>query len=288
MPPSRWKTPSSSKSLLESHRQIIDRPRKACSWLAEPGHGSPALDDSPRRPHRAGHSDVGRKRHRQRSRQPVDPLSKPAPRSSVHRRQLRRDHRNAARNELFGHEKGAFTDARETRPGKFEIASSGTLFLDEIGDLSLAGQAKLLRVLEEKIVVHVGGSKKIHTDVRVIAATNQDLADLVRQKRFREDLYFRLNVVTLVLPPLRERPADIIPLAEFFLREFSRHAHRKVPKLAASARHRLESHPWPGNIRELRNLCERLAYLHPTDKVEAEDLAFVLSPAATAPALDRG
>ncbi len=119
----------------------------------------------------------------------------------------------------------------------------------------------------------------------MIAATNQDLADLVRQKRFREDLYFRLNVVTLVLPPLRERPADIIPLAEFFLREFSRHAHRKVPKLAASARHRLESHPWPGNVRELRNLCERLAYLHPTDKVEAEDLAFVLSPAAARPTL---
>ena len=108
-------------------------------------------------------------------------------------------------NELFGHEKGAFTDARETRPGKFELASGGTLFLDEIGDLSLAGQAKLLRVLEEKIVVHVGGSKNIHTDVRVIAATNQDLAELVRQKKFREDLYFRLNVVTLVLPPLRER-----------------------------------------------------------------------------------
>ncbi|HEY4312768.1 MAG TPA: sigma-54-dependent Fis family transcriptional regulator [Pirellulales bacterium] len=188
-------------------------------------------------------------------------------------------------NELFGHEKGAYTDAGETRPGKFELASGGTLFLDEIGDLSLAGQAKLLRVLEEKIVVHVGGLKNIHTDVRVIAATNQDLADLVRHKKFREDLYFRLNVVTLVLPPLRERPADIIPLAEYFLREFSRHAHRKIPRLAASARHRLETHPWPGNVRELRNLCERVAYLHATDKVEAEDLAFVLSPTTERPAL---
>jgi transcriptional regulator with GAF, ATPase, and Fis domain len=187
-------------------------------------------------------------------------------------------------NELFGHEKGAFTDAGETRPGKFELASGGTLFLDEIGDLSLAGQAKLLRVLEEKIVVHVGGSKNIHTDVRVIAATNQDLADLVRHKRFREDLYFRLNVVTLVLPPLRERPADIMPLAEYFLRDFSHHARRKiVPKLAPSARHRLESHPWPGNVRELRNLCERLAYLHATGTIEADDLAFVLSPTVERP-----
>jgi len=188
-------------------------------------------------------------------------------------------------NELFGHEKGAFTDAGETRPGKFELASGGTLFLDEIGDLSLGGQAKLLRVLEEKLVVRVGGSKNIHTDARVIAATNQDLAELVRQKKFREDLYFRLNVVTLMLPPLRDRPADVMPLAEHFLREFSRHAHRKMPKLSAGARHRLETHPWPGNVRELRNLMERVAYLHASDKVEAEDLAFVLSPSSTRPTL---
>ena len=103
--------------------------------------------------------------------------------------------------ELFGHEKGAFTDAHEARPGKFELASGGTLFLDEIGDLSAGGQAKLLRVLEEKVVVRVGGSKSIHTDARVIAATNQDLAEMVRQKKFRQDLFFRLNVVTLTLPP---------------------------------------------------------------------------------------
>ncbi len=124
--------------------------------------------------------------------------------------------------ELFGHEKGAFTDAHESRPGKFELASGGTLFLDEIGDLSLAGQAKLLRVLEEKVVVRVGGSRPIHTDARVIAATNQDLADMVRQKRFRQDLYFRLNVVTLELPPLRERGDDVMLLAEHFLDDFCR------------------------------------------------------------------
>ena len=182
--------------------------------------------------------------------------------------------------ELFGHEKGAFTDAHEARPGKFELAAGGTLFLDEIGDLSRGGQAKLLRVLEEKVVVRVGGSRPIHTNARVIAATNQNLADMVREKRFREDLYFRLNVVTLDLPPLRERGDDILLLAEHFLNEFSRKARRKPPKLSATARKRLLQHAWPGNVRELRNLMERLAYLSQGDKVEAEDLAFILSPGA--------
>ena len=182
--------------------------------------------------------------------------------------------------ELFGHEKGAFTDAHEARAGKFESASGGTLFLDEIGDMSLSGQAKLLRVLEEKTIVRVGGSKSIHTDVRVLAATNQKLAELVRAKRFREDLYFRLNVVTLELPPLRERGDDVMLLADYFLREFSRRAGRRPPRFSASARKRLESHTWPGNVRELRNLMERLAYLSSGERIEAEDLAFILSPAA--------
>jgi Nif-specific regulatory protein len=187
--------------------------------------------------------------------------------------------------ELFGHEKGAFTDAHEARAGKFELASGGTLFLDEIGDMSLAGQAKLLRVLEEKTIVRVGGSRPIHTDVRVLAATNQKLAELVRAKRFREDLYFRLNVVTLELPPLRERGDDVMLLAEHFLREFSRRAGRRLPKFSAAARKRLESHTWPGNVRELRNLMERLAYLTSGDRIEAEDLAFILSPSASTPSL---
>ena len=142
--------------------------------------------------------------------------------------------------ELFGHEKGAFTDAHEARAGKFEAASGGTLFLDEIGDMSLAGQAKLLRVLEEKNVVRVGGSREIHTDVRVLAATNQKLAELVRAKRFREDLYFRLNVVTLELPPLRERGDDVLLLAEHFLHQFCRQAGRRTPKFTAAARKRLD------------------------------------------------
>jgi Nif-specific regulatory protein len=182
--------------------------------------------------------------------------------------------------ELFGHEKGAFTDAHEARAGKFELAAGGTLLLDEIGDMSLAGQSKLLRVLEEKTIVRVGGSRPIHTDVRVLAATNQKLAELVRAKRFREDLYFRLNVVTLELPPLRERGDDVMLLAEHFLREFCKRAGRRVPKFSAAARKRLESHTWPGNVRELRNLMERLAYLSSGDKIEAEDLAFILSPSA--------
>ncbi len=180
--------------------------------------------------------------------------------------------------ELFGHEKGAFTDAHAARPGKFELANGGTLFLDEIGDLSAGGQAKLLRVLEEKVVVRVGGTATIHTDARVIAATNQNLAQMVREKRFRQDLYFRLNVVSLELPPLRERREDVIVLAEHFLEDCSRKARRTPPRLASQARKRLEHHDWPGNVRELRNLMERLAFLCPEDEITADDPALTLTP----------
>ena len=180
--------------------------------------------------------------------------------------------------ELFGHEKGAFTDAHEAHAGKFELASGGTLFLDEIGDLSPGGQSKLLRVLEEKLVVRVGGSKSIHTDARVIAATNQDLAVMVTEKKFRQDLYFRLNVVTLQIPPLRQRPEDILPLAEYFLNDFCKKARRPMPQFTEAARRRLVGHPWPGNVRELRNLMERLAYLSPADEIEADDPSLVFIP----------
>ena len=179
--------------------------------------------------------------------------------------------------ELFGHEKGAFTDANETRAGKFEVASGGTLFLDEIGDMSLGGQAKLLRVLEEKVVVRVGGSTPIPADVRIIAATNQNLGELVRQKKFREDLFFRLTVVTVDMPPLRERGDDVLVLAQHFLKNFCREAKRKVPTFSADARKRLLHHQWPGNVRELRNMMERLAYLTSGDKIEGDDLAFILT-----------
>jgi len=187
--------------------------------------------------------------------------------------------------ELFGHEKGSFTDAHDRRIGKFELASGGTLFLDEIGDMSLNGQSKLLRVLEEKTVVRVGGSQPIHTDARVIAATNQNLADMVREKKFREDLYFRLCVVTLELTPLRERGEDVMLLAEHFLRDFCAKARRKMPKFTAAARKRMLSHGWPGNVRELRNLMERLAYLMQEDKIDADDLNFILSPGKPEPSL---
>lgn len=188
--------------------------------------------------------------------------------------------------ELFGHEKGAFTDAVSERAGKFELASGGTLLLDEIGEMSTGGQAKLLRVLEDKVVVRVGGSKQIQTDVRVIAATNQDLVKLVREKRFREDLYFRLNVVTLQLPPMRERGEDVIVLAEFFLEQFGHQIGRPPPKLSDSARRRLLAHAWPGNVRELRNLMERVAYLTSGAVVEEADLAFVLSPLSSGDVLN--
>ncbi|MBX3421871.1 MAG: sigma-54-dependent Fis family transcriptional regulator [Pirellulaceae bacterium] len=183
--------------------------------------------------------------------------------------------------ELFGHVKGAFTDAVQDRAGKFELASGGTLLLDEIGELSLSGQAKLLRVLEEKLVTRVGGERPIHTDVRVVAATNQDLAKLVREKRFREDLYFRLNVVTLQLPPLRERGDDVVVLAEHFLLQFAHQIGRRPLALAPSAQRRLRLHSWPGNVRELRNLMERVTYLVGGDIVEETDLAFVLAPGSS-------
>jgi Nif-specific regulatory protein len=177
--------------------------------------------------------------------------------------------------ELFGHEKGAFTGAVDARAGKFEAASGGTLFLDEIGDLSAGGQAKLLRVLEEKAVYRVGGTAVIPVDTRVVAATNRNLAESVRAGKFREDLFYRLTVVTLDLPPLRERRDDVMLLAEFFMIQFCKDAGRKPLKFAAEAKKRLEQHEWPGNVRELRNLIERVAYLCPHDKVDASDLAII-------------
>ena len=208
---------------------------------------------------------------------------------SLHYQGPRRDHPFVAVNcaavtetllesELFGHEKGAFTEARELRQGKFELAEGGTLFLDEIGDMSAGGQAKLLRVLEQKVITRVGGSQSIRTNVRVIAATNVNLAQAVHSKKFREDLYYRLSVVALELPALGERPEDILPLAEHFLEVFCAQARRPRLAIAPDARTRLASHPWPGNVRELRNLMERIAFLCPGERIEASDLAFILSP----------
>ena len=180
--------------------------------------------------------------------------------------------------ELFGHEKGAFTDAHATHIGKFELAQGGTLFLDEIGDMSPGGQAKLLRVLEEKVITRVGGTQSIPVNVRVIAATNANLTEMVREKKFRQDLYYRLSVVTVEIPPLRDRPEDVIPLADHFLTRFCRQANRPKLLFADDARKRMQSHTWPGNVRELRNLMERVAFLSAGKIVEVSDLAFILSP----------
>ncbi len=183
--------------------------------------------------------------------------------------------------ELFGHEKGAFTGADQTKAGKFEQASGGTLFLDEIGELSETGQVKLLRVLEQRVVTRVGGSEEIPIDVRVIAATNRDLAERVREGEFREDLFYRLSGVSVVLPPLRERGDDVIELAEFFLETFAREHGLPVKQLGDDAKEALRRHSWPGNIRELRNMMERMAFLVPSTVIGANDLTW--QPSVRAP-----
>jgi len=180
-----------------------------------------------------------------------------------------------AESELFGHEKGAFTDAIQTRPGKFELAGKGTLFLDEIGELTPACQAKLLRVLEDKTFVRVGGSIPLTSEARILAATNQDLGALVREKRFREDLYYRLNVVTIELPPLRARKEDIPILARYFLQKFCGPLRRPVPRLTPAAEKALCDYSWPGNVRELRNAMERIAYLVPGEEIDVADIDFL-------------
>ncbi len=169
--------------------------------------------------------------------------------------------------ELFGHEKGAFTSAVSTRQGKFEMAHGGSIFLDEIGDMSLEMQAKVLRTLEEQEFQHVGGSKSIKVDVRVIAATNKDLEKALKDGKFREDLYYRLNVVLLKLPALRERKEDIIPLAEYFMGD-------KAKKISPKAQNLLLSYDWPGNVRELRNYIERAVVLGDGEVIQPEDLPY--------------
>jgi DNA-binding NtrC family response regulator len=172
--------------------------------------------------------------------------------------------------ELFGHVKGSFTGATSDRSGAFRDAENGTLFLDEIGDMPLAMQAKILRALQEQVITPVGG-KPARTTARVIAATHQDLSKLVATKEFREDLYYRLNVVPIAIPPLRERPSDIIPLAEHFL-ALSASSGRSQRQLSSAAVEKLSRHGWPGNVRELRNVIERACVLTRGDVIEAGDI----------------
>jgi two-component system nitrogen regulation response regulator NtrX len=191
--------------------------------------------------------------------------------------------------ELFGHVRGAFTGAVSDRRGKFEIADGGTIFLDEIADMSLKTQAKVLRVLQEQTMDAVGGTNRIRVDARVLAATNKDLQGEIRAGRFREDLYFRLNVIPIFVPPLRDRQEDIPLLADHFMAEFAREYGRRAKNFERSAVTVLQHYAWPGNVRELRNVIERLIIMVPGDVISTLDLGFLESsglmrpPAAEVP-----
>ena len=174
--------------------------------------------------------------------------------------------------ELFGHVKGAFTSASETKHGKFELANGGTIFLDEIGNVGINIQAKLLRVIQEREIVKVGGSQKVELDVRIVAATNRDLEKDMREGRFREDLFYRLSVIPINLPPLRERRADIPMLADYFLDKFAAKRRRCISCISDDAMRSLQAYDWPGNVRELENAIERAVVLADGDTIQPADL----------------
>jgi len=181
--------------------------------------------------------------------------------------------------ELFGHEKGAFTGALTMRKGRFELASGGTIFLDEVGDFSPATQIKLLRVLQEREFERVGGSNTIKVDVRIIAATNRDLDKLIEESKFRSDLYYRLNVFPIHLPPLRERKSDILLLADYFVEKYSKAMHKDVRRISTPAIDMLMSYHWPGNVRELENVIERAMLLSTDDVIHGHHLPPTLQTA---------
>jgi two-component system nitrogen regulation response regulator NtrX len=190
--------------------------------------------------------------------------------------------RDLVESEMFGHERGAFTGATQSRAGRFELAHRGTLFLDEVGDLGPEAQAKLLRAIESQEIQRVGGNKVIKTDVRIISATNHDLIAAVKSGSFREDLFFRLNVIPLALPPLRARREDIVPLVHHFSEQFFQRTGRARPVWRSDALGLLQEHSWPGNVRELANVVERLAILHPGTEITSRELAEVLPAGRTA------
>ena len=187
--------------------------------------------------------------------------------------------------ELFGYEKGAFTDAKAQKRGLFELADKGTLFLDEIGEIPVLLQAKLLRVLEDQCLRRLGGLQDIHIDVRIIAATNKNLREAVREGAFRQDLYYRLNVIQLVVPPLRERPQDILPLAHFFIDRYNWKFKRMIEGVAPEAESLLLSHDWPGNVRELRNAIERAMILEESGFISVASLPIAIRGSETAAAV---
>jgi transcriptional regulator with PAS, ATPase and Fis domain len=185
--------------------------------------------------------------------------------------------------ELFGHEKGAFTGAHSRKPGKFELAHGGTLFLDEVGSLRVDLQAKLLRALQEREIERLGGTRTIQVDVRVIAATNTDLRQAIRARTFREDLYYRLHVVPLGVPPLRERKSDLPDLAAHFVRKYSREFKKDVRGLSRGALLALDGYDWPGNVRELENIIERSVALATRPVIRLDDLPLDLAMNEVAP-----
>jgi two-component system nitrogen regulation response regulator NtrX len=184
---------------------------------------------------------------------------------------------------MFGHERGSFTGATQARVGRFELANNGTLFLDEIGDLSLDAQAKLLRAIEAKEIHRVGGNKSIRVDVRIIAATNHDLARAVKDGAFRDDLFFRLNVIPIALPPLREREGDVRQLVHHFSLLYFKRTGQIPPVWTPQAMQVLERHAWPGNVRELANIVERISIVNPGAHITAEYVRAVLSPEDAVP-----
>lgn len=202
---------------------------------------------------------------------------------AIHRGSLRRDKpfvevncaaipEDLIESELFGHEKGSFTGATSKRHGKFELANGGTIFLDEVGDMSLKTQSKVLRVLQEQTLERVGGTDTISVDVRVIAASNKKLEEEIRKGTFREDLFYRLNVIPIYVPPLRERREDISVLTRYFLREFSIEHGKREKTINQDALELMMEYPWPGNVRELKNLIERMVIMVPGDMIQASDL----------------
>ncbi|MBI5491544.1 MAG: sigma-54-dependent Fis family transcriptional regulator [Deltaproteobacteria bacterium] len=186
--------------------------------------------------------------------------------------------------EMFGYEKGAFTDAKQSKLGLFELADGGTIFLDEIGDMDIRLQPKLLQILENRTLRRVGGIRDIQVDVRVVTATNKNLEEMVREKRFREDLYYRLKVMVINMPPLRDRKEDIILIAEHFLKENSRISGGLPKRLSPEAQEILLNYHWPGNIRELKNAIERASIISPVDTIGPEHLPQELTSSAPLPA----
>jgi len=180
---------------------------------------------------------------------------------------------NLLESELFGHEKGAFTGAIKTRVGRVEQANTGSIFLDEIGDMDISLQAKILRVLEEREIERVGGTKTIKVDVRVIAASNRDLMTLVREGKFREDLFYRINVVNIHIPPIRERKQDIVPLLKYFMKKYSQEFNKPAKDIEEKALELLMNYDWPGNVREIRNCIERAVLLSEGDYIRAADIS---------------